>query len=184
MHAVIAIALSRKTGAPEYFLVRTLSSTNPSPQIDATVPPVVYSSAELVEFLDTYGLAFAFAFGVTHSLRVTYGTHGHRFIESFEGRVATNTLKSLPQFAFVNEASPSDVMRLLAIDGLQFEDIKKLEPDLIIGTNAGLTQEDYTELSKIAPTIAPTIIDSTAASVRSRPLTPPPCGAGGGSLFV
>lgn len=41
-----------------------------------------------------------------------------------------------------------------AAEGLAFEQIKELEPDLIIGTNAGLTQEDYAELSKIAPTIA------------------------------
>lgn len=39
-------------------------------------------------------------------------------------------------------------------EGLQLEEIEKLEPDLILGTNAGITQEDYAELSKIAPTVA------------------------------
>jgi iron complex transport system substrate-binding protein len=39
-------------------------------------------------------------------------------------------------------------------DGFEFERIAALEPDLIIGTNAGLTQKDYDLLSQIAPTIA------------------------------
>jgi len=39
-------------------------------------------------------------------------------------------------------------------EGLQYDQIKALKPDLIIGTNAGLSKDDYTELSKIAPTIA------------------------------
>ncbi len=43
---------------------------------------------------------------------------------------------------------------LSAADGLQYERIAKLRPDLIIGTNAGLKRGDYTKLSKIAPTIA------------------------------
>ena len=43
---------------------------------------------------------------------------------------------------------------LSSADGLQFEEIAGLAPDLIIGTNAGMTQEDYDRLTKIAPTIA------------------------------
>ena len=39
-------------------------------------------------------------------------------------------------------------------DGFQFEKIAALEPDLIVGTNAGMTAEDYAKLSLIAPTIA------------------------------
>ena len=39
-------------------------------------------------------------------------------------------------------------------DGLQIDQIKALKPDLILGTNAGLTKQDYDDLSKIAPTIA------------------------------
>lgn len=39
-------------------------------------------------------------------------------------------------------------------DGLQFERIAALEPDLIVGTNAGLENGDYDTLSEIAPTIA------------------------------
>lgn len=39
-------------------------------------------------------------------------------------------------------------------DGLDFEAIALLDPDLIIGTNAGMTEEDFDRLSDIAPTIA------------------------------
>ncbi len=38
-------------------------------------------------------------------------------------------------------------------DGLEFEKIAALEPDLIIGVNAGLTESDYELLSEIAPTV-------------------------------
>ena len=38
-------------------------------------------------------------------------------------------------------------------DGLEFEKIAALEPDLIVGTNAGLTEKDYELLSAIAPTV-------------------------------
>lgn len=43
---------------------------------------------------------------------------------------------------------------LSADDGLQLEKIAALDPDLIIGTNAGLTKETYGQLAGIAPTIA------------------------------
>ena len=39
-------------------------------------------------------------------------------------------------------------------DGLQFERIAALRPDLIIGTNAGIQRKDYEKLSQIAPTVA------------------------------
>lgn len=39
-------------------------------------------------------------------------------------------------------------------DGFQFERIAALDPDLIIGTNAGMEAEDYEKLSAIAPTVA------------------------------
>ncbi len=38
-------------------------------------------------------------------------------------------------------------------DGLEFEKIAALEPDLIVGTNAGMTEKDYQLLSAIAPTV-------------------------------
>ncbi|MFT3852437.1 MAG: iron-siderophore ABC transporter substrate-binding protein [Ilumatobacteraceae bacterium] len=43
---------------------------------------------------------------------------------------------------------------LVTDDGLQFEKIAALKPDLIIGTNAGLDSDQYERLSAIAPTIA------------------------------
>lgn len=38
-------------------------------------------------------------------------------------------------------------------DGVDFEKVASLEPDLIVGTNAGLTEEDYERLTEIAPTV-------------------------------
>ncbi|MFK3677371.1 ABC transporter substrate-binding protein [Microbacterium sp. NPDC090218] len=43
---------------------------------------------------------------------------------------------------------------LTTSDGLDFEAIALLDPDLIIGTNAGMSQEDFDRLSDIAPTVA------------------------------
>lgn len=43
---------------------------------------------------------------------------------------------------------------LTVTDGLDFEAIALLDPDLIIGTNAGMTAEDFDRLSGIAPTVA------------------------------
>ena len=39
-------------------------------------------------------------------------------------------------------------------DGIQFEKVAALRPDLILGIYSGLTQQDYATLSKIAPTVA------------------------------
>jgi iron complex transport system substrate-binding protein len=43
---------------------------------------------------------------------------------------------------------------LSTADGFQFEKVASLEPDLIIGTNSGMTKEDYDKFSAIAPTVA------------------------------
>ncbi|MFN8075652.1 MAG: iron-siderophore ABC transporter substrate-binding protein [Kineosporiaceae bacterium] len=43
---------------------------------------------------------------------------------------------------------------LKTTDGIQFEKIAALKPDLILGMYSALTKEDYEKLSKIAPTIA------------------------------
>jgi len=40
-------------------------------------------------------------------------------------------------------------------DGFDFEGIAALRPDLILGVNSGMTQDDYDKLSRLAPTIAP-----------------------------
>lgn len=43
---------------------------------------------------------------------------------------------------------------LTTTDGFEYEKIAALNPDLIVGTNAGLEQESYDKLSEIAPTVA------------------------------
>jgi iron complex transport system substrate-binding protein len=53
-----------------------------------------------------------------------------------------------------DELGDAEPTVLQAPEGLPFEAIAALEPDLLIGTNAGLTEEDYATLSAIAPTIA------------------------------
>lgn len=42
---------------------------------------------------------------------------------------------------------------LSTTDGLEFEKIASLKPDLIIGTNSGMTEENYEKLAQIAPTV-------------------------------
>ncbi|HWI73154.1 MAG TPA: ABC transporter substrate-binding protein [Baekduia sp.] len=42
---------------------------------------------------------------------------------------------------------------LEATDGIPIEKIAALRPDLIIGTNSGMTKKEYNKLSRIAPTI-------------------------------
>jgi iron complex transport system substrate-binding protein len=39
-------------------------------------------------------------------------------------------------------------------DGFEYEKIASLQPDLILGVNAGMQEDDYEKLSKLAPTIA------------------------------
>lgn len=43
---------------------------------------------------------------------------------------------------------------LTSTDGIQFEKVAALRPDLILAVYSGLTNEDYATLSKIAPTVA------------------------------
>ncbi|MDO9398149.1 MAG: ABC transporter substrate-binding protein [Herbiconiux sp.] len=43
---------------------------------------------------------------------------------------------------------------LTETDGPEYEKIAALKPDLIVGTNAGLTQETYDKLAAIAPTVS------------------------------
>ena len=43
---------------------------------------------------------------------------------------------------------------LEATDGIPIEKVAALRPDLILGTNSGMTKKDYDKLSRFAPTIA------------------------------
>jgi iron complex transport system substrate-binding protein len=49
---------------------------------------------------------------------------------------------------------PKDPVVLDSSDGIPFEEVAALQPDLIIGTAAGMKQGDYDKLSAIAPTVA------------------------------
>jgi iron complex transport system substrate-binding protein len=53
-----------------------------------------------------------------------------------------------------DELGDAEPVVLKNSDGFQYERIAALEPDLIIGTNAGIDEESYRTLSEIAPTIA------------------------------
>ncbi|WP_029433436.1 iron-siderophore ABC transporter substrate-binding protein [Blastococcus sp. URHD0036] len=53
-----------------------------------------------------------------------------------------------------DELGDAEPTVLSADDGINVEAVAALEPDLIIGTNAGLDEETYEALSGIAPTIA------------------------------
>lgn len=51
-------------------------------------------------------------------------------------------------------ADPGDITRYDDSDGIPVDEIAALQPDLILGTNSGLTQEEYDRLSTIAPVVA------------------------------
>ncbi|WP_019816120.1 iron-siderophore ABC transporter substrate-binding protein [Saccharomonospora saliphila] len=53
----------------------------------------------------------------------------------------------------LGDADPPEVLR--DDNGIRFERIAALEPDLILGLYSAMTREDYDTLSAIAPTIAP-----------------------------
>lgn len=48
-------------------------------------------------------------------------------------------------------------------DGVNFDEIAALTPDLIIAAYSGLTQDDYDQLTRIAPTIGPVAANYTAS---------------------
>ena len=52
----------------------------------------------------------------------------------------------------LGDATPPTV--LTNVDGLQYEKIAALRPDLILGIYSGLTKEDYDKLAKFAPVVA------------------------------
>lgn len=47
-----------------------------------------------------------------------------------------------------------DVPEVLPVEELNLEQIASLGPDLILGVNSGLTQEEYDSLTELAPTVA------------------------------
>lgn len=66
-----------------------------------------------------------------------------------------NEQGSTPWFdAELEKVGADQPVRYDDADGVPFDDLAKLRPDLILATNSGLTQDDYTRLSKLAPTVA------------------------------
>ncbi|GAB79430.1 iron complex transport system substrate-binding protein [Austwickia chelonae] len=66
-----------------------------------------------------------------------------------------NDKGSTPWFdAKLQELGNPDITRIADTDGIDSEAIAKLNPDLILGVNSGIKQEEFDKLTKIAPTIA------------------------------
>src|SRR5688572_20043177 len=106
MFAITAIAVNRSTSEPEYFLLRALVPGAPA-RVDPAAPEVVYRRVELVDFLDVLGSVVVLRGAhPPHPVRVRYGSHGYRFVESFDRGQPTDALRRAPRFAFVNEVTP------------------------------------------------------------------------------
>lgn len=56
--------------------------------------------------------------------------------------------------AEVEELGAEAPVRYDDADGAPVEEVAKLAPDLILATNSGITEKEYTKLSKIAPVVA------------------------------
>ena len=160
--------LSRVAGAVAAVLALSACSTGPA----ATSSPDITSSATAAASVAT--AADAFPVTVAHAL-------GEAVIEAEPTRVATigwtdhETLVSLGvvpvgavKITWGGNAAGStdwfdDAVAELGGDqptrygdsaGAPVEEIVALEPDLILATNSGLTQEEYDTLSKVAPVVA------------------------------
>lgn len=59
-----------------------------------------------------------------------------------------------------SEAAPATYSEA---DGVNFDEIAAVTPDLIVAAYSGLTQDDYDKLSRIAPTIGPVAANYTAS---------------------
>ncbi|WP_222131466.1 iron-siderophore ABC transporter substrate-binding protein [Pseudonocardia sp. C8] len=54
---------------------------------------------------------------------------------------------------WARERAGAAVPEVLPVDALDFEQIVRLRPDLVLGPSAGITRADYDQLSRIAPTV-------------------------------
>ena len=119
MFAITAIAVNRVTGEPDYFLVVGRGNGDePHPPPDCSAAGVVYKRLEFIDFLESVEEVVVFRAGLPpQPVRVRYGTHGYRYVESVENGRSTDALKRLPRFAFVNELSAADVTWLHSLDG-------------------------------------------------------------------
>ncbi|GGC80229.1 ABC transporter substrate-binding protein [Tersicoccus solisilvae] len=74
------------------------------------------------------------------STKITYGGNDKGSTDWFDAKLA--------------ELGGTQPARWDENDGVPFDAIAKVSPDLILATNSGLTQADYDKLSKIAPVVA------------------------------
>lgn len=83
------------------------------------------------------------SFGVlpVGATKITFGGNDHGSTEWFDEAA--------------EEIDPdADVVRYDDSDGTPVAEIAKVNPDLVLGVNSGLTEENYDKLTKIAPTVA------------------------------
>lgn len=72
---------------------------------------------------------------------ITWGGNDERSTDWFDAAVA--------------DLDPdAEVVRYDDADGIPVDEIAELAPDLILGVNSGMSKEEYTKLTKIAPTVA------------------------------
>ncbi len=147
--AVLALALSAcstGTGAP------TDSDSASAAGADSSAFPVsithVYGTTTITKAptrVATLGWSdqdFALALGVAPigAIKITWGG---------------NEKQSTPWYdAALAKLGGAEPTRYDDSDGAPIEEIAKLAPDLILATNSGITKDEYTKLSKIAPVVA------------------------------
>lgn len=119
MYAITAIAVNRVTGEPDYFLVASLGTAeDPARRANGEPASVVYKRTDFIEFVEAVDEVLIVRDGAAPlRVRVRYGTHGYRYVEAVENGRATDALKRLPRFAFVNESTAADLTRLHQLDG-------------------------------------------------------------------
>jgi iron complex transport system substrate-binding protein len=85
---------------------------------------------------------FALALGVAPvgAVKITWGGNEKASTPWYDAKLA--------------ELGAKEPTRYDDADGAPVEEIAKLRPDLILATNSGLTKDEYTKLSKIAPVVA------------------------------
>jgi iron complex transport system substrate-binding protein len=85
---------------------------------------------------------FALALGVVPvgATAITWGGNDQQSTDFFDAALA--------------EVGGDEPVRWSDADGVPVAEIAKTDPDLILATNSGITEQEYEKLSKIAPTIA------------------------------
>lgn len=119
MYAITAIAVNRVTGEPDYFLVAgARTDEGHARRANGETASVVYKRMDFIEFVESVDEVVIVRDGAApQPVCVRYGTHGYRYVEAVENGRATDALKRLPRFAFVNESTAADLTRLHQLAG-------------------------------------------------------------------